>query len=160
MNDDLERQIDHLLAPLGEIPPADRNRGRAAAPRHRVIGAAVVVCLVVIAVGATWATIQLAERASTTPVTPPNSLSCLRLIGGSAKHADTALTHAGYQIRWRLLRYQPPNGKTATVTSPPSVPDSAIVENVASNGPRSVIVLVHLAGARFAPRITTTQCHL
>lgn len=158
MNHDLERRIDHLLAPLDEIPPADRSRGRAVDRRHRMIGAAVALTLIIVAVGATWASIQATKSATSTPLTPPNPLACRSLISGSAIHAETILTRDGYQIRWRLQRYQPPTGDTAIVSAPPSVPGSAIVQNVTSDGPHAVIVFVHLASDPYAPKTTPTRC--
>jgi hypothetical protein len=148
---ELDRETSLLLAPLSEIPPANRARGRAIVRRHKIYGLAVLFALLAITLGATWAAVDLARTPPASPQGRGQPLACLGLTGRSAGRAASVLTARGYSISWRIMHYLPPNGKQFTVKTSASAPKTAIVHNIASAGPKSVIVFVHLAGDHLAP---------
>jgi hypothetical protein len=158
MNRDLEHETTQLLAPLEDIPPADRGRGRPVLRRHKILGVALAIVLLAITLGATWAAINLTATPAKSPGSRGRALACLHLVGRSAGHAETVLSHQGYTVTWRLMRYLPPDGKQFTVSTVPRVPSSAIVENLAAAGGKSVIVFVHFAADHRAPAPPQPAC--
>jgi hypothetical protein len=158
MSGDLERQIDELLAPLARIAPAERRERRSVTRRYTLVAVAVAVVLAMLAAGATWAVYKLTASPSPTPVSPRGSLACLDLVAGNADHAARVLTAHGYTIEWKFLRYEAPDGKMFTTSSPSSVAASAIVEDVDADAAGHILVFVHAADDPFAPPSTPLGC--
>ena len=158
MSSDLERQIDELLAPLAQIAPAQRRRGRTIARHYALVAAAVAVLLAVLAVGATWAAYELTASPAPTPASPGGSLACLDLVGRDARNAERVLRARGYTIDWKLLRYEAPDGKMFTTTSPPSVADSSIIDDVDAGEAGHVILFVHAGDDPYAPTPIPLRC--
>jgi hypothetical protein len=157
VNGDLERRVDSLVAPLGAISPARRDRGRPVVRRHAVLAAVAAVVLVLLAAGATWAAIELTATPDTTPVSPGGRLACLGLVGGRADHARQVLDDRGYPIQWRLVTYNPPDGATWTATAAADVPADSVVERVAASA-TGVLVFVHRADDAYAPVPRPSTC--
>jgi hypothetical protein len=116
------------------------------------------LALVAVAIGATWATVELAASPTPTPVSPGQPLSCLNLIGGTATHARDVLQARGEAISWRLVTYKPPDGATWTTTriDAPSTP--VIVEHVLGTSPGGVIVFVQGADDPYAKPPVRPPC--
>jgi hypothetical protein len=158
VSEDLRHLIDELVAPMSQIAPADRRRGRAVARRHALIAVALVALLVLVAIAATWATLDLTASPERSPVSRHNQLACLDLVGGSAAHAEDTLKSLDYSIEWRFVTYDPPDGQTFTTTAPESVEPTTIVEDAAQGHDGSVIVFVHAADDTLAPPPTPAPC--
>jgi hypothetical protein len=158
VNDDLQRTVDNLVAPLATIAPASRARGRRVLRRRWLPIMAAATILATVAAGATWATVELTESPTPSPTSPGGSLNCLDLVGGTAANAEAVLADRGYTIDWRLITHEPPNGTSAKSTAAKSVPDSAIVERVFSESPGAVFVFVHLADDPYAKPPIAPPC--
>jgi hypothetical protein len=158
MSGDLERQIDELLAPLARIAPAERSERRSVSRSYTLVAIAIAVGLAMLAVGATWAVYELTVSPPPTPVSPHGSLACLDLVAGDAGHAESVLSAHGYTIEWKFLRYEAPDGKMFTTSSPSSVAASAIVEDVDAGTAGHVLVFVHAADDPYAPTPTPLGC--
>jgi hypothetical protein len=158
VSDDLERLVGDLLAPLNDIAPAQRSRGRAVIRRHHLLAVVVAALVVVLAAGATWATLQFTASPTPTPVSPGQPLACLGLVGGTAGDAQTILSDHGYAIEWHLATFNPPDGSTFTVVAQASVPADAIVRQVLGSSPDTVIVVVSLPSDTYAPPVTPEPC--
>jgi hypothetical protein len=152
-----ERRIDEILAPLGEITPADRRRGRPVIARHHRLAALAIALLVLLGVGATYAAYRFEASATPTPISPGGSLACLDLVGRSASHAHSLLAKRDLHIVWRLTHYSA-DGKHFTTTAPHSVPGDAIVEDAVSDGAGHVLLFVHLHGDAHAPAASPPRC--
>jgi hypothetical protein len=155
---DLERQVDEQLAPLKTIASARRVDGRGRRGREFVYASLVTAALLVLAIGATYLTIELTASPQPAPVSEHGSLACLDLVGGSAGHAETVLRQSGYEIKWRFETFDPPDGKTFTTTTPATVPTDAVVEDVESGGDGAVLVFVHAVDDAYAPSPTPPPC--
>jgi hypothetical protein len=64
----------------------------------------------------------------------------------------------GLDVSWRLVVYQPPNGKLSTTSAVAAPPARAIVEDVVQAAPGRVYVFVHRASDRYAPTRTAPGC--
>jgi hypothetical protein len=155
---DLEHQIAGLLEPLETISPARRANGRRRRRRELVLACLVALALFVVAVGATYVTIELTASPQSAPISAHGSLACLDLVGGRADHAESILNQRSYTIEWRLKTYQAPDGQTFTTTNPPSVAPDAVVEDVESSGDGVVLVFVHGSDDPYAPTPTPPPC--
>jgi hypothetical protein len=158
MSSQLEREITNLLTPMSEIRPANRARGRAVVRRHGIYGLVVLVAVLAVTIGATWAATNLTSTPRTSPQGRGQPLACLGLSGRTAGHALTVLTARGYSINWRIMHYVPPNGQQFTVRASTTAPTSAIVLSIAYAGDKSVIVFVHRAGDDLAPAAPPNVC--
>lgn len=155
---ELEDQVAELLRPLKTISPARRANGRNRRRRDLVFASLIALVLLVVAVGATYVTIEMTASPESAPISAHGSLACLDLIGGRADHAETIMKQRGYTISWRLKIYDPPEGKTFTTTSPASVAPDAIVEDIESGGDGVVLVFVHAPDDTHAPTPTPPPC--
>lgn len=158
MTEDLKHLIDDLIRPMAHITPADRHRARFVARRRILMAAILAALLVLIAIAATWATLDLTASPERSPVSQHRQLGCLDLVGASAAHAEKTLTPLGYSIEWRFVTYDPPDGQTFTTTAARSVGPTTIVEDVVRGQGASVIVFVHAADDAFAPPPRPAPC--
>jgi hypothetical protein len=159
MSDELERRVDEIVAPLAGLRGAQRKAGPNRVRRHTIIAVILACCLLMLlALAATWAALDLSASPEPTPVSPGGQLGCLELVAGSAGHAEQVLGQRGYEIHWKLISYEAPSGKTFATTDPSSVPSSAIVEDIEANDEASVVVFVHLATDPYAPPTAPLGC--
>jgi hypothetical protein len=158
MNDHLDGRIREILAPLDHLTPATRGDSNRLRRRERVLVAVAIVLVLVVGLAATWAALDLTASPKATPVSPGGGLACLNIVGGRADDAEDVLARKGYAISWRQLTYQPPTGQMFTTTAPDAVPDTAVVEDVETEGDSRVLVFVHDRDDPYAPKVDPLAC--
>jgi hypothetical protein len=158
MRDDERQLIDELLAPLRQISPAQRARGRSVERRHRLIALALAGLLLLLVLGATWTALDLTASPDRMPDAPGRSLGCLKLVGGDAAHAEAMLSARGYEVRWGLVTYEPPNGQMFVRGLVPDVAASDVVEEIEFDQTGDVLVFVHRADDLYAPPVNPPDC--
>jgi hypothetical protein len=158
MKDEERQLIDELLAPLAQISPAQRARGRSIERRHRLIALALAALLLLLLLGATWPALDLTASPERTPDAPGHSLGCLKLVGGDAAHAEAALSARGYEVHWGLVTYEPPNGQMFVRRLVPNVAPSDVVEDIEVDQAGDILVFVHQADDIYAPPINPPDC--
>jgi hypothetical protein len=158
MNDQERQLIDEMLAPLRQISPARRDRGRSIERRHRKIALVFAAFLLLLVLGATWTALDLTASPKPTPDVPGGSLGCLKLVGGDAAHAAQVLSERGYEVHWGLATYEPPNGQMFVRRLVPTVGASDVVEEIELDQTGAVLVFVHQADDLYAPPVNPPDC--
>jgi hypothetical protein len=113
------------------------------------------VAIVLLALAATWTAFELSAEPAQAP---QGQLACLDLVGGTAGRAEDILRRRGYEVKWSLLRYEPPDGSMFSQTDSISVPATSIVDEIEATGARTATVFVHAADDTYAPVPKPVPC--